>query len=82
MQTLNNGQENRFLESPHIVKDTGFEGQMPFSIKNSFEGGSIFSKNGFFSGMPESLFNEQEKDNESDELNEKIIIPIPGFPFP
>ena len=47
MNTTSSGQENRYLESPYIVKDTGAAGQSPFSIKNPIDGGVLFSKKGF-----------------------------------
>ena len=61
MNTTSSGQENRYLESPYIVKDTGAAGQSPFSIKNPIDGGILFSKKGFSTKPLEQ--DRAEKDN-------------------
>jgi hypothetical protein len=81
MNTINQGQENGYLESPYVVKDTGFEGQTPFSIKNPLEGGFSFSKKGFFTEPAESILIDQDSTDSDEELNEKLPLSIPCFNF-
>ena len=40
-------QENRYLESPHLIRDTSTVGQMPFTVKVTIGGGLAFSKQSF-----------------------------------
>ena len=69
MNTTSSGQENRYLESPYIVKDTGSAGQSPFSIKNPIDGGILFSKKGFSTKPHEPDRAEKDKtDNEAETL--------------
>ncbi len=37
-------QDSRYLESPHLIKDTTTVGQMPFTVKVTIGGGLAFSK--------------------------------------
>lgn len=66
MNTTSSGQENRYLESPYIIKDTGAAGQAPFSIKNPIDGGVLFSKKGFYAKPLEP--DRVKKDNADKEV--------------
>ena len=44
-------QNNRYLESPHLIRDTVTVGQMPFTVKVTIGGGLAFSKQLFSTGL-------------------------------
>ncbi|MFA4941137.1 MAG: hypothetical protein WC582_00875 [Patescibacteria group bacterium] len=52
MNTIDNRPENRYLESPYSIRETGLDTQMPFSEKNSLEGGHHFSQKNSFPESP------------------------------
>ena len=42
-----NQQQNRYLESPFVIRNTNPDSQFVFGTANNFEGGVVFKKNGF-----------------------------------
>lgn len=61
MKNTHREQDNRYLESPYVIRDTRSGEQRPFSIKNPIRGGFSFSAEGF-SIEPVEL-DRAEKDN-------------------
>ena len=67
-----NQQQNRYLESPYVIRDTNPEEQFVFGTVINFVGGIIFREDSFSiptSDIGQELGNELE-DN-SDEMNNK-----------
>ncbi|GEM_PF-5808852 len=79
MNTTNRGQENRYLESPYVIRGTGPQEQTSFSIKNPIEGGSIFSKRGFLVKPLESGRIEKDNADTEDKLIEEGGLTINQF---
>lgn len=59
-------QNNRYLESPFAIRNTGFEGQTPFVAENSVSGGFAFFKKSFYSEKTYKERVEQERGEESE----------------
>jgi len=66
MNTFNRGQDNRFLETPFVIRDTSPEGQFMFGTTDNFAGGILFKKDNF--SLPlndaEQELNETEDNSE------------------
>jgi hypothetical protein len=80
MDTLTLGQENRYLESPHTIRDTGADEQSPFETRHDIVGGFVFSK-GAFSTTPPTENNQDSKEEgkEIDQANaEGFLVQIPN----
>lgn len=63
-----NQQQNRYLESPFVIRDTNPDGQFAFGTVNNFGGGVIFKKDGF--SMPSIGVDEQRLGNETEDNSE------------
>lgn len=64
-----NQQQNRFLESPFVIRDTSPEGQIAFGTADNFTGGIVFKKESFSMssvGAEQLLENEAEDNSETD----------------
>lgn len=59
MNTTKKEKNNRYLESPYVIRATGVEKQQPFINKNSIKGNTIFQKEGFTKPPAKSLTNNQ-----------------------
>ncbi len=63
-----NQQQNRYLESPFVIRETSPDGQFAFGTPNNFKGGIIFKKEGFSTPAIDAgkdLGNEKEDNSES-----------------
>lgn len=73
MFTTNRGQNNnRYLESPYIVKDTASDTQVPFSVENPINGGVLFSSEGFSTKPPTGFRSHEEDEFEPSEILKEI----------
>ncbi len=63
-----NQQQNRYLESPYVIRSTCPNGQFLFKMVNNLEGGNIFKKDSFL--VP---FYNVEKINEREANNKDRI---------
>ncbi len=69
-----NQQQNRFLESPFVIRDTSPEGSFVFGTTDAFSGGTIFKKEGFLLPLgyiEEKIESEAGNNEELDDENKK-----------
>lgn len=59
MNTTKKEKNNRYLDSPYVIKTTGVEKQQPFSYKNHIKGNLIIQKEGFTEPPPKFLTSKQ-----------------------
>jgi hypothetical protein len=72
MNTISKEQENRYLESPYVVKETGVSKHVFSNVNNSFKGGFSFSKSNLI--VKSSNCNSKDKKASKDKLGNASFL--------